>query len=83
MTSPRVRKKLIRTRLAEATIIEEVKPESVASILEHDIEITIQNWRKLVEQDVELTRIPLSRRALVFRHREMFARGRRDTGHGI
>ena len=50
------RQKLVGTRLAEASIIEEVKPESVASLLEYDIEITIQNWLKLVEQDAELTR---------------------------
>jgi hypothetical protein len=35
--------------------------ESVASILERDGEITIQNWLEMVEQSAELTRIPLSR----------------------
>jgi hypothetical protein len=33
----------------------------VASILERDGEITIQNWLEMVEQSAELTRIPLSR----------------------
>ena len=35
--------------------------ESVASILERDLEVTIQNWLDLVEDDAELTCIPLSR----------------------
>jgi hypothetical protein len=35
--------------------------ESVASILERDGEITIQNWLEMVEQSAELTWIPLSR----------------------
>jgi hypothetical protein len=84
MTSPRVRKKLIRTRLAEAAIIEKVKPESVASILERNIEITIQNWLKLVEQDTELTCIPLSRNErmghLPKLLRDLVLRLRLDTG---
>jgi len=33
---------------------------SVASILEHDLNATIQDWMALVEHDEELTRIPLS-----------------------
>jgi hypothetical protein len=39
-----------------------VKPESVASILERDIDSTIQNWLDIVDQDTELICIPLSRR---------------------
>jgi hypothetical protein len=38
-----------------------ISPESVASILERDGEITIHNWLEMVEQSAELTRIPLSR----------------------
>jgi DNA-binding response OmpR family regulator len=34
--------------------------ESVASILEHDLDVTIRDWMTLVEQDEELTCIPLS-----------------------
>ena len=33
---------------------------SVASILEHNLDVTIQGWMALVEQDKELTCIPLS-----------------------
>jgi CheY-like chemotaxis protein len=33
---------------------------SVASILEHDLESTVQAWMALVEQNEELTRIPLN-----------------------
>jgi hypothetical protein len=35
--------------------------ESVASILEHNLDATIQYWTELVEDDQELTWIPLSR----------------------
>jgi CheY-like chemotaxis protein len=35
-------------------------PESVATILEHDRDVTIQHWMELVEHDEELTCIPLS-----------------------
>src|ERR1700682_4510482 len=38
-----------------------INSESVASILERDGEITIQNWLEMVEQSAELTRIPLCR----------------------
>ena len=54
-------KELIRTRLAEPHTIKRVKPESVASILERETETTIQNWLDSVEQDAELTCIPLTR----------------------
>ena len=54
-------KELIRTRLASPHAIKRVKPESVASILEREIETTIQNWLDIVDQDAELTCIPLSR----------------------
>jgi DNA-binding NtrC family response regulator len=54
-------KELIRTRLADPRTRQRVKPESVASILEREVEVTIQNWLDLVDQDAELTCIPLSR----------------------
>ena len=54
-------KELIRSRLAHPQFIKRTKPESVASILEREIETTIQNWLDIVDQDAELTCIPLSR----------------------
>ena len=54
-------KELIRSRLAHPHTIKRVKPESVASILEREVETTIQNWLDIVDQDAELTVIPLSR----------------------
>jgi DNA-binding response OmpR family regulator len=53
-------KKLIRTRLANPLPVKRAQAETVASILERDTDITIQNWLELVEQDTELTCIPLS-----------------------
>src|SRR6202158_2087096 len=54
-------KQLIRTTIADPHTIKRVKPESVASILEREIETTIQNWLDIVDQDAELTCIPLNR----------------------
>jgi len=54
-------KELIRTRLADPRTIKRVKVESVATILERESELTIQNWLDLVEDDTELTCVPLSR----------------------
>ena len=54
-------KDLIRARLADPHPVQRAKPESVASILEREIETTIQNWLDIVDQDAELTCIPLSR----------------------
>ena len=54
-------KELIRTRLAAPHTIKRVKPESVASILEREIENTIQDWLASVEQNAELACIPLNR----------------------
>jgi DNA-binding response OmpR family regulator len=54
-------KELTRKRLDEPHTIKRVKPESVASILERETETTIQNWLDSVEQDAELTCIPLTR----------------------
>jgi CheY-like chemotaxis protein len=55
-------KELIRKKLAEPHAVRRVKPESVASILEREIDSTIQNWLDIVDQDAELICIPLSRR---------------------
>jgi DNA-binding response OmpR family regulator len=52
---------LIRARLAEPRTVKRAKVESVANILERESDITIQNWLDLVEEDAELTCIPLSR----------------------
>ena len=54
-------RELIRSRLAAPHTIKRVKPESVASILERETEITIQNWLDAVDQDAELTCVPLTR----------------------
>ena len=54
-------KELIRTRLANPHVIKRPRSESVASILERETETTIQNWLDAVEQDAELTCVPLNR----------------------
>jgi DNA-binding response OmpR family regulator len=54
-------RELIRKRLGEPQAIRRVKPESVASILERELESTIQNWLDIVDQDAELTCVRLSR----------------------
>ena len=54
-------KELIHARLARPQAMKRVTPESVASILERDLEITIQNWLDLVEVNAELTCVSLSR----------------------
>jgi ActR/RegA family two-component response regulator len=54
-------RELIRARLADPRSIKRMKPESVASILEREVEATIQNWLDIVDQNAELTCIPLSR----------------------
>jgi DNA-binding response OmpR family regulator len=50
----------IRNKLANPVARRPLPTESVASILEHDLNSTIQDWMALVEQDEELTCIPLS-----------------------
>jgi CheY-like chemotaxis protein len=50
----------IRNKLANPVARRTPPTESVASILEHDLNTTIQDWMGLVEQDKELTCIPLS-----------------------
>ncbi len=54
-------KDLIRTRLTDPTKMKRSKVESVATILEREIEPTIQNWLDLVDKDAELTCIALTR----------------------
>ena len=53
-------RKLIREKLAHPAAPRSLPAESVASILEHDLDATIQDWMGLVEHDEELTCIPLS-----------------------
>jgi CheY-like chemotaxis protein len=54
-------REMIHTRLTEPHMTKRVKPEAVASILEREAEVTIENWHALVEKDPELNRITLSR----------------------
>ena len=53
-------RKLIREKLTHPVASSLPPTESVASILEHDLDATIQYWLELVEHDEELTCIPLS-----------------------
>jgi CheY-like chemotaxis protein len=53
-------RKLIHEKLAEPARPRALPAESVASILEHDLDATIQYWMELVEHDDELTCISLS-----------------------
>jgi hypothetical protein len=53
-------RELIRARLANPLPVKRMQAESVATILERDTDVTIQNWLELVEQDPELTCVPLS-----------------------
>jgi CheY-like chemotaxis protein len=53
-------REIIRKKLANPVAQGPLPTESVASILEHNLDATIQNWMALVEQDKELTCIPLS-----------------------
>jgi CheY-like chemotaxis protein len=53
-------RKLIREKLAHPAAPRLQPAESVASILERDLDATIQDWIALVENDEELTCIPLS-----------------------
>ena len=50
----------IRNKLANPVARGPLPTESVASILEHELSTTIEDWMRLVEQDEELTCIPLS-----------------------
>jgi ActR/RegA family two-component response regulator len=51
---------IIRQKLANPVAHRSLPTQSVASILEHDLDATIQGWMALVEQNKELTCIPLS-----------------------
>jgi CheY-like chemotaxis protein len=53
-------RKIIREKLTHPVASSSLPTESVASILEHDLDATIQHWMELVEHDEELTCIPLS-----------------------
>jgi CheY-like chemotaxis protein len=53
-------REIIRKKLANPVAHRPDPTESVASILERDLDATIQDWMALVEQDEELTCIPLS-----------------------
>ena len=49
-----------RKEIADPVPHRSLPTESVASILEHDVDATIQYWMGLIEDDRELTCIPLS-----------------------
>jgi CheY-like chemotaxis protein len=53
-------RKLIREKLAHPVAHTSPPTETVASILEHELDSTIQFWMALAEHDAELTCIPLS-----------------------
>ena len=53
-------RELIREKLAQPIARKPLPAESVATILEHDLAATIQDWMEMVEQDKELTCIPLN-----------------------
>jgi len=53
-------REIIREKLSHPVVRKPLKTVSVASILEHDLEATVQAWMALVEHDEELTRIPLN-----------------------
>ena len=51
---------IIKKKLANPADRTMIKKESVATILERDLDATIQHWMSKVEQNEELTAIPLS-----------------------
>ncbi len=51
---------VIRHKIANPIVHRPPHAESVATILEHDLNQTISNWMDLVEHDAELTWLPLS-----------------------
>jgi CheY-like chemotaxis protein len=53
-------REVIRRKLANPVRFMPLPPQSVAAILEHNLDATIQDWMALVEHDEELTCIPLS-----------------------
>jgi CheY-like chemotaxis protein len=57
---PESLREAIRTKLTNPVAQKPMPTESVASILEHGLSTTIQHWMTLVEQDEELSSVPLS-----------------------
>jgi CheY-like chemotaxis protein len=53
-------RELIHRKLANPVHFRPLPTQSVASILEHDLDVTIRDWMALVDHDEELTCIPLS-----------------------
>ena len=53
-------RELIHRKLANPVPFRPLPTQSVASILEHNLDATIQDWMALVDHDEELTCIPLS-----------------------
>ena len=53
-------RKIIHERITNRVPHKPFSTKSVASILEHDLDATIQDWKELVDKDEELTCIPLS-----------------------
>ncbi len=53
-------REIIRKKLANPGAQKAMPTECVASILEHDLRITIQDWMALVKNDEELNCVPLS-----------------------
>jgi CheY-like chemotaxis protein len=53
-------REIIQKKLANPVPEREQPSESVASILERELDATIENWMELMEHDVDLTCIPLS-----------------------
>jgi CheY-like chemotaxis protein len=53
-------RQIIREKLANPLAHKPVLAESVASILERDLELTVRDWMALAEQDKELACVPLS-----------------------
>jgi CheY-like chemotaxis protein len=53
-------REIIREKLSHPVVRRPLTAVSVASILEHDLEATVQSWMALVERNEELTCIPLN-----------------------
>jgi CheY-like chemotaxis protein len=53
-------REIIHEKLRHPVVRKPLATLSVAAILEHDLEATVQAWMALVEQNEELTRIPLN-----------------------
>jgi CheY-like chemotaxis protein len=53
-------RELIHRKLADPVPLRPLPSQSVASILEHNLDATIQDWLALVDQNEELTCVPLS-----------------------